>query len=729
MPSMRSSVCCTAPRSRPCGSTAAASAVDRLGAAATCASSVARLTLATATPGQLAQGLLDPGGAGRAGHALHAARGAGGHARCPPARPYEVVGADGEVSGIHPDMLVALATHLRPAPEAGDRAELVGAARSRAAPRGRPRDDAGRDRRAHGHLAFTLGATPLPAHCSHGRAPRSTRLQRRASPSNATSSPTTGCAASTRGATIVTVETTHDALRAVADGRADVYLGSLLEARRLAGAPAGAGHRGQPHAALRHRLLPLRRAQGLGAAGRHPEQGHPDSCARTTHAGPRRRARQPAAASLRGCRSRPRKWPVPKPRCWQPSPSGAWARCAGCRAAERHRRARRAQRHRGRITEQVAPAGRGDAGGGLRLGGADARRAAPRRDRPRALPDPHAAREPSSRIRQPYVEMPYMLVARSDGPLYWNLDSLRGKRLALAAAAPAARAARTAATPTSASSTCADGHEAMDAGGRREADAAVEVKLFANLRINGDDGERCAPWPTVEELPAQFHFATRRVRPGAAGLVDRALADIEPEAGSACFGAGWRWTSSRLSRGDATLPLLAVTAGHGAARAGCSLTAWWMRRLRREVQARRRSEQLLNDIAATVPGVAFRYVFGCATAAWSPQLLHAGREGPSRHRPRPAPDRAGRAGPYMDADGWRRANATTGRRTACAAASAVQGDAAATPTPTAGRAGCTPKRCAPGSPAGHPVWTGYVVDVSTNASCSSAWRRRPNRAT
>ncbi len=39
-------------------------------------------------------------------------------------------------------------------------------------------------------------------------------------------------------------------------------------------------------------------------------------------------------------------------------------------------------------------------------------------------------------------------------------------------------------------------------------------------------------------------------------------------------------------------------------------SAWWARRLQRESTARRRTEELLNDIAATVPGVAFPYVLG-----------------------------------------------------------------------------------------------------------------------
>jgi two-component system sensor histidine kinase EvgS len=47
---------------------------------------------------------------------------------------------------------------------------------------------------------------------------------------------------------------------------------------------------------------------------------------------------------------------------------------------------------------------------------------------------PARAREFS--FSDPYLEMPYQIVARSDAPLYWDLNSLRGKRLALAAQHP-----------------------------------------------------------------------------------------------------------------------------------------------------------------------------------------------------------------------------------------------------------------------------------------------------
>ena len=51
----------------------------------------------------------------------------------------------------------------------------------------------------------------------------------------------------------------------------------------------------------------------------------------------------------------------------------------------------------------------------------------------------------------------------------------------------------------------ADGREAMDAVADRRADAAVEVKLFANLRINGDNDDRLRTVAVVDEVPASAH--------------------------------------------------------------------------------------------------------------------------------------------------------------------------------------------------------------------------------
>ena len=115
----------------------------------------------------------------------------------------------------------------------------------------------------------------------------------------------------------------------------------------------------------------------------------------------------------------------------------------------------------------------------------------------------------------PYVEMPYLLVARSNGPLYWDLASLRGKRVALAHAHPL-REVLAQRHPDIRIVDAPNGNVAMDRVARGEAEAAVEVKLFANLRINSDTAQALRAVAAVGELPAQFHFATARARRAAA---------------------------------------------------------------------------------------------------------------------------------------------------------------------------------------------------------------------
>ena len=79
------------------------------------------------------------------------------------------------------------------------------------------------------YLAFTLGATPLPGALF-------ARVGQQVDPARARFAIERSYLVNDwvqrqyPQATVLTVETTPDALRAVADGRADVYLGSLLEA-------------------------------------------------------------------------------------------------------------------------------------------------------------------------------------------------------------------------------------------------------------------------------------------------------------------------------------------------------------------------------------------------------------------------------------------------------------------------------------------------------------------
>jgi two-component system, NarL family, sensor histidine kinase EvgS len=234
-------------------------------------------------------------------------------------------------------------------------------------------------------------------------------------------------------------------------------------------------------------------------------------------------------------------------------------------------------------------------------------------------------REREFTFSKPYFEMPYLLVARVDAPMYWDLGSLRGKRLALAAQHPL-RPVLAQRFPQIQVVDAIDGNDAMDKVALGDADAAVEVKNFANLRINSDSAARLRAVGTVNELPAQFSFAamakttakttakataqlTAGTAPGNAALIpliNRALDDISPTERERMLR---RWVAIDLNppfQWRRHLPV--ILTGLAALLALAAVTVWWTRRLAREVQARRRSDQQLEDIGRTLPGVAFRVV-------------------------------------------------------------------------------------------------------------------------
>ncbi len=203
-----------------------------------------------------------------------------------------------------------------------------------------------------------------------------------------------------------------------------------------------------------------------------------------------------------------------------------------------------------------------------------------------------AAREREFAFSQPYLEMPYLIVARTDAPLYWGLDSLRGKRLALAQQHPL-RELLAERYPDIRVVDARSGDDAMDLVARGAADAAVEVKLFANMRVNGDAAGRLRVLGPVDQLPAQFRFAVSREAAALVPLLDRALADIPTEERERLTR---RWVAI-----DFTPPFpwrrylpLALTLGV-ALLLLATLTVWWMRRLAGEVEVRRAAEERLLD--------------------------------------------------------------------------------------------------------------------------------------
>jgi two-component system, NarL family, sensor histidine kinase EvgS len=216
-----------------------------------------------------------------------------------------------------------------------------------------------------------------------------------------------------------------------------------------------------------------------------------------------------------------------------------------------------------------------------------------------------AAREKDFRFSAPYLDMPYMVIARSDAPLYWDLGSLRGKRLALDRQHPLRELVQQR-YPDIVIVDTDTLSDAMNLVSQGQADAAVEVKLFANLRINSDNDGVLRAVAVVNELPGKFHFAASRAAAELIPLVDRVLADVPPAqrerivqrwvAVDLMPGLPWRKYFALICVVFAALVLSAVA------------TAWWLRRLTREVQARRRADEQSQDIARNVPGVVWRYV-------------------------------------------------------------------------------------------------------------------------
>lgn len=411
-------------------------------------------------------------------------------------------------------------------------------------------------------------------------------------------------------ARVLTVDTTHEALRAVATGEADYYLGSLLESIELLAArpvpgievrhilQAGAGHY---HFGVRKDWAPLVSILNKGIT---TWRALPEVQAQAAALVASAAASLPAAAQLQppfkldaaetAALADRAVWRVGAVRGLtllnEALPRGGHS---GIAADYMEQVALRL----GVVVEVVPFDSVAEMLVSLRAGGIDV---VPFLTRT-------AERARQFAYSQPYFEMPYVLVARSDAPLYWDLGSLRGKRLALQQQHPLTEYL-VEKYPEIRIVDASTGFGAMDLVAEGAADAAVEVKLFANLRINSDRSDRLRNLGPVGEVPAQFHFATSPAAAALLPLIDRALADIPDSERQRTL---MRWVAVDLQPAfpwQRWLPTLVVAGAALLLLAGA--TVWWMRRLAVEVRHRRRTDELVADISRTLPGVAFRYVLG-----------------------------------------------------------------------------------------------------------------------
>ncbi len=216
-------------------------------------------------------------------------------------------------------------------------------------------------------------------------------------------------------------------------------------------------------------------------------------------------------------------------------------------------------------------------------------------------------REQEFKFSDPFVSMPYVMIGRAGEPSYKDLASLRGKRIALGPGHPL-RSVLVQRYPDIQIVNAVDNNDVMNLVANGRADVAVEVRLLAHLRINLGADERLRVMGELAELPGEFRFA---LGPDAAVLlpaINQVLADIAPGERERMVR---RWLAVDLAP---VFPWRRWAPTLGVALAGLLLLIgsglYWMRRLAQEVKLRRRADALVDEVGRTVPGCVFRYRLG-----------------------------------------------------------------------------------------------------------------------
>ena len=256
----------------------------------------------------------------------------------------------------------------------------------------------------------------------------------------------------------------------------------------------------------------------------------------------------------------------------------------------------------------------------------------------------------------PYLQMPYQLAGRRDGPLLWDLSSARGRRVAIAAHHPVVDELASL-YPGVQWQVVSSDDAALERLRSAKAEAAVVPKLWLHRLLQADragqlqamggltldaadgasglalsdtsSGAAGAAQPD-RSLVAQWRFATLAgpaseaslVRPVSESslvppvseaslvpLINAALADI-PAARQRELLAPWLGAGSHVAPPapwQRHIPVLAL-AVMTALGLGLS-TWWWVRRMDDAGDERHLAQTRLDSIGRILPGVAYRYVF------------------------------------------------------------------------------------------------------------------------
>lgn len=126
----------------------------------------------------------------------------------------------------------------------------------------------------------------------------------------------------------------------------------------------------------------------------------------------------------------------------------------------------------------------------------------------------------------PWLELPQVLVGADTGPLYWGLESLRGRRLAMARTHPL-RGEVQRLHPGIQWVDAADGAAALALVQQGAADAALDIKPVVQRQLGSDAGQGLRVLGDVAGFTARFRIALADGQRALLPLLDAALADID----------------------------------------------------------------------------------------------------------------------------------------------------------------------------------------------------------
>ena len=205
---------------------------------------------------------------------------------------------------------------------------------------------------------------------------------------------------------------------------------------------------------------------------------------------------------------------------------------------------------------------------------------------------------------RPYLEMPWVLMGRTDGTLFWDVESLEGRTLAIRHRHPLLPHIRED-HPEIELLLTANAAEAVEAVVEGRAEATIETKLYVNRAINERPAGLLRAIDELEDAPGRFAFAALKSDATLISVIDKALADLDEALIDRIVR---RWVTVDFE------PLLELRRTLGLVVPALALSllfllalALWIRRVRRDNVRRRQAEQRLLDMTDRLQSGVFQF--------------------------------------------------------------------------------------------------------------------------